>query len=785
MDANDDLRDTFFQECDELLEILESGLLQLQDGEDDREIVNAVFRAVHSIKGGAGAFALDVLVKFAHKFETSLDRVRDGVLEPTPEVLGVFLRASDILSDLVNTVRDGAEPDESLSADVLAELSKLVEVEGEDAEAPPEEFAPMTIDLDLGGAGSDDAPAFEVSPVDIAIGEPEAEFDAALPPIDEIVDAPAATAQPYIIKFKPHTGLYTRGNEPALILRALANFGEFEIECFAPHLRDIEQLEPEDDCLSWEITLITASSADELREVFDFVNDDCDLEISPAITSGTDASETENDAAPAFEPIISEDPPVQSAPLPDLMAEMPDVAAPAPEVVVPEAEAPAPEPVSAPAPEPVSAPAAEQAKPETAPQAAASEKSTKSRAPEAPKQTIRVDLDRIERLINLVGELVITQAMLTQRVHEVGMPQHASISEGLDEFKMLTRDIQESVMAIRAQPVKPLFQRMTRIVREAAMATGKTVRLVSEGEATEVDKTIVERLADPLTHMIRNAVDHGLESPEQRAAAGKSEEGIVRLIAAHRSGRIVIEVSDDGAGINRDRVRNIAIEKGLIPADAALTDSEIDNLLFMPGFSTAKEVSNLSGRGVGMDVVKRAIQALGGRTSISSEPGKGTSFSISLPLTLAVLDGIVVTVADQTIVVPLTNIVETFRPNNGEVKRLGSDTSVVLVRGAPLPIIDVGHELGFRDLQDLDEASVFIVTETHEGTQNALVVDSIVDQRQVVIKGLEANYGEVPGVAAATILGDGRIALILDVDVLVRGASETGGSNSFGMALTG
>ncbi|MEO1612228.1 MAG: chemotaxis protein CheA, partial [Pseudomonadota bacterium] len=383
----------------------------------------------------------------------------------------------------------------------------------------------------------------------------------------------------------------------------------------------------------------------------------------------------------------------------------------------------------------------------------------------------------------LVGELVINQAMLAQRMDGLDMPHDQAIIDGLDEFRLLTRDIQESVMAIRAQPVKPLFQRMARIVREAATATGKEVRLATSGEWTEVDKTIVERLSDPLTHMIRNAVDHGLESADQRLANGKPSEGVVTLAAAHRSGRIVIEVGDDGGGINRKKVFDVAVSKGILPADAAPTDAEIDNLLFAPGFSTASQVSDLSGRGVGMDVVKKAIQALGGRTSIASKPGAGTTFSISLPLTLAVLDGIVVSIAEQTAVLPLSNIVETLRAEMLEVKQVGGGSRVVLVRGVSIPVVDIGVELGFREpLSSLDE-KVFIIVENHEGDAHAMVVDQIIDQRQVVIKGLEANYGETKGVSAATILGDGRIALILDVDVLVEDARD--GKAALTFAMTG
>ena len=391
--------------------------------------------------------------------------------------------------------------------------------------------------------------------------------------------------------------------------------------------------------------------------------------------------------------------------------------------------------------------------------------------------TIRVDLDRVDRLINLVGELVINQAMLSQKVMEAGVARTSGIDTVLGALEQLTREIQEGVMATRAQPVKPLFQRMARIVRELAEETNKSVRLRTEGETTEVDRTVIERLADPLTHMIRNAVDHGLEAREARLAAGKPEQGEVRLSAAHRSGRIVIEVSDDGGGINRARVRAKAVEKDLIQADAQLSDGDIDNLLFLPGFSTATTVSNISGRGVGMDVVKRSVQALGGRISIASRPGLGSTFCMSLPLTLAVLDGMVVSVANETFVVPLTAIVETLRPKKSDVHGLGVESRVIADRGGFAPLIDIGRELGCRADPADPLAGVALIVETEISARCALLVDAIHDQRQVVIKSLEANYRNVPGIAAATILGDGRVALILDVDTIVancsRGASAS------------
>ncbi len=335
--------------------------------------------------------------------------------------------------------------------------------------------------------------------------------------------------------------------------------------------------------------------------------------------------------------------------------------------------------------------------------------------------TIRVDLDRVDRLINLVGELVINQAMLSQRVLEAGLARASAVAMGLDELEQLTREIQDSVMAIRAQPVKSVFQRMPRLVREIAAMTGKSVRLVTDGEGTEVDKTVIERLTDPLTHMIRNAIDHGVESPEKRIAAGKAEEGLVRLSAQHRSGRIVIEVSDDGAGINRPRVKEIAVEKGLIAADAVLSDEETDNLIFLPGFSTAQEISDISGRGVGMDVVKRSIQALGGRIAISSRPGQGSTFTMSLPLTLAVLDGMVVTVAQQTLVVPLTAIVETLQPKAADVHSMGGNARVISIRNKFTPLIDVGRELSYRNTPADPLASVALLVETEGGGRSALL----------------------------------------------------------------
>ncbi len=721
MDAMAEIRETFFLECDDLLEALEADLNTMNDGEGDDETVNAVFRAVHSIKGGAGAFALEDLVRFAHKFETTLDEVRAGRLEPTPDVMGVFLRCGDILADLVHAARDETDVDNAVVDGLLAELEELCNAGGAAAPAEPE---PKGAD--------DEAPADDLGfqPISLDFGD------------DDDADSGATT---FRIEFKAEKTLYAHGNETALLFRALNDLGAPEISCNTDNLPALDEIDPEGAYLDWTIRLETDQGEEAIREVFEFVEGNCTLTITEE-TSESSSSETPPDGGEAdemgFTPIAF-----------DAEISLGD------EPAVAEAEdSPAPTSTD---PAPTPTPAVESKKPTT------EKRAEKKQAASPAKATVRVDLDRVDRLINLVGELVINQAMLSQSAQESGAAAHSGVADGLEEFKQLTREIQESVMAIRAQPVKPLFQRMSRIVREAASATGKSVRLKTEGESAEVDKTVIERLSDPLTHMIRNAVDHGLETPEKREAAGKENEGTVRLSAAHRAGRVVIEVADDGAGINRERVKQIAIDKELIPADAELSDSEIDNLLFMPGFSTASSVSDLSGRGVGMDVVKRSIQALGGRISIASEPGKGSTFTISLPLTLAVLDGMVIRVADQTLVVPLNDIVETLKPSADDMHEICGDSPVIFVRDRFVPLVDVGHALGYRDRLENCLGKVIILIESEDGTLTALVVDNIQDQRQVVIKGLEDNYGYVPGVAAATILGDGRIALILDPDSLL------------------
>ena len=753
MDMNE-IKEIFFQECEEQLAELESGLLKMNDGDRDPETVNAVFRAVHSIKGGAGAFGLDDLVAFAHVFETTLDCVRSNKLDPGPEVLKTMLKSADVLADLTAASRDGGTVDPSRTSVLVKELEALAngQVPAPTAEvaapvAPPAPKAAAPAPAKPAAAVATDESGFQPIPFSFDdFGGDEAEAPAMEIPVCDVV-------------FKPRPELYSKGNEAALLLRDLSRIGEMSIYCDMDALPPLDQMDPEGAYFFWKISIRTEKGEEGVRSVFEFAEWDCDLEVKVHEVASEGSDEEELPMQPVPFDLSALDDAEEDHDHHDIHPDdhHEEIAA------AIEAAKVATSVVSMAATTQQAAPAAAVA----AKPAAAAAANAESAGSAGANPTIRVDLDRVDRLINLVGELVINQAMLSQSVIANETSGATTINTGLEELQQLTREIQDSVMAIRAQPVKPVFQRMSRIVREVADMVGKSVRLVTEGENTEVDKTVIDKLAEPLTHMIRNAVDHGLEMPEKRAALGKNPEGTVKLSAKHRSGRIVIELSDDGAGINREKVRQKAIDNDLITSETNLSDEEIDNLIFHPGFSTADKITDVSGRGVGMDVVKRSIQALGGRINISSRPGQGSTFTMSLPLTLAVLDGMVVTVAGQTLVVPLTAIVETLQPEASAIHSFGASQRLISIRDSFCPLVDVGRILNFRSMQANPTDGVALLVESESGGQRALMVDAIQGQRQVVIKSLEANYTHVPGIAAATILGDGRVALILDVDAVV------------------
>ena len=767
----DDFKATYFDECSELLTELEEQFAAIEAGERDADRLNAVFRAIHSIKGGAGAFGFSAMVGFAHAYETLLDYVRDGRVELTDEVVNLCIRANDIVADYVNAAQSGDELPADYGADEKARFDALARGENasEDEDGDPLEdfdieFTPVMVDL--GGMGQGEAPvedAFEAAPMDVAEGSWE-------------------------IRFTPHRALYARANDPLLLFRELAMLGRMQVRAQLGEVPPLSDFEPFAVYCSWEITLSAPELTEAaIREVFEFVDGDCDIVIAQAGSAPLDGFVFEDES------LVIELCAAEEAELPSLLAltedEMnaapplaPEPAEPIapPESFVPEPVAPAPGAQDAfeeapalsftalveaiqPSPPPSAAPAAIPPAPAAKAMPASGDGDEGHRS--VGVQSIRVDLDKVDRVVNMVGELVITQSMLTQQMDETLRARYTELVRGLEVLAQTTRGLQDSVMAIRAQPVKSVFSRMPRLARELASKTGKKIKLETIGENTEIDKTVIEQLSDPLTHMIRNSADHGIEGPEQRLAAGKPETGTIRLSAEQAGGNILIIVEDDGAGINRERVLKLARDKGIVAPDITPTDEQIDQLIFAPGFSTAEAVSDISGRGVGMDVVLSNIKKIGGSVHVRSWTGKGTRMTLRLPLTLAVLDVMLVKVGDSPYVVPLSSIVETIQCSRAAFERVPSGGKVLQVRGEYVQVIDLGQRFGLPPGTKADEQFV-VLCETEGSQKAALVVDDIIGQQQVVIKSLEENFERVDGIAGGTILGDGNVALIVDVQGL-------------------
>jgi len=737
-------KQTYFDESAELLAVAEAGLLRLAPGEIDMDEVNAIFRAVHSIKGGGGAFGFNDLVAFAHEFETVMDGVRNAEIPVTTGLVDTLIRANDVLARLLAHAADETDAPAGTTDDTVAALRHFL---GK-AEAPAEEQPPSPADRLYPDDEDDEAGIFGDALAAIQAARDDQPAPAFAGPVSE-GPVPEGKVR-WTIVFRPKAELLLSGNEPTYMLRALRRLGDAEVVCHLDKLPSLRDLDAELLHLSWTVTLLADPLVDraQIDDVFEFVADDCDIRIG----------------AEAPPPAI-----IRAAePLPAATA----TAANLPEPAVPS---------SAPA---TTAPATTSGSPGAAKAADGAKRGNGGGAggdhSGPTTHTIRVDLDKIDRLVNMVGEMVITQAMIAEHLRDLPPGQFQELLEGLESLAQHTRELRESVMSIRAQPVSSVFSRMPRLVRECAAATGKEVMLVTSGETTEVDKTVVENLVDPLTHMIRNSIDHGLEGPEERERLGKPRAGTVHLSAAHRSGRIVIEVTDDGRGINRAKVLSKAIEKGLVQPGATMSDEEIDHLIFLPGFSTADQVSNLSGRGVGMDVVRRNISSLGGRIGVYSTPGEGSRFVLSLPLTLAVLDGMVISVGEERFVLPLTNIVESLRPKPADLHGLVNKCDVMMARGEYVRLVHLHRLFGIPQAIDDATKGLVVLVETEDGSRLGLVVDEVLGQQQVVIKSLEANFRRLDGVAAATILGDGRVALILDVAGLREMSRHGGGYGNSG-----
>jgi two-component system chemotaxis sensor kinase CheA len=679
----DDLRQTFFEESAEGLEALDTGLGELTESSSE-EAVNAVFRAIHSIKGGAGVFGFSSLVDFAHVFETVLDQLRHGKLAAAPQVVEVLQKANDTLSDLVAMARSGEAPPANFDADSRSALTQLIGG-GEGG------------DHDKGVA--DDFDDIDFQPIRAEDTEGE---------LRRIGLVYRATQAQYDDKF-------------AAVLNALRAVGKVDLQADIEAVPTLADCDPNQAYIVCTGAIETELNENELRDIVTGIDSSGSWALGDAVNETAAAAAEPADALPAVDlaPSAGETAPAAAAP----------------------------------------AAAATQA-------AEHPEQRDATSGKHAATTTIRVDLEKIDRVVNMVGELVISQTMLGQMFQNVQGDPEGRMAQVLEDVFLHTRELKNAVMAMRAQPVRSVFQRMSRLVRELSVKTGKRVRLETFGEGTEVDKTVIERLSDPLTHIIRNAMDHGIESPDRRRAVGKAEEGTITLLADQRSSRIVIEISDDGAGIDPERVIKKARDNGLIPMEGHLSEDEINNLIFLPGFSTASGISEISGRGVGMDVVRRNVQDLGGRISLKSTPGRGMTIQLALPLTLAVMDGMIVKVATETYVMPISSIVECIRPSASEYHSLLGTRGALRLRGAIVPIVYLAELFDLSASRETTDESTVIIIETSEGVRVGIVVDQLCGHQQVVIKSIEENYGAVRGIAGATILGDGHVAFILDAERL-------------------
>lgn len=680
----------FIEESLEGLEIMESGLLNLDLGAADPETMNTIFRAAHSIKGGGATFGFTEVSEFAHHVETLLDEMRQGQRAVTREGVDLLLQSVDCIHDMIASLGSGPV-DTARAAELEVQLESMLH------EKEPDKSA----EQDASADANEPSAIIETS----ASGE-----------------AQTATPCGWSIGFKPLPGILKSCNDPLRMFRELRALGELEVHAEGAEALEFDKLDPEECHLSWQLRLHGSVSREQVEEVFAWVRDECDLSIEPL----------DADAAADASSVTQSD---------KVQTQLPEPAA-----------------------------QAATAKGTTA------EPAVKATVAGQETSSIRVNIDKVDALINLVGELVITQSMLSRYHGEFDFTQLEGLREGLTQLSRNTRDIQESVMAIRMLPMSFAFSRFSRLVRDTGNALGKKVELRLVGENTELDKTVLEKIGDPLVHLVRNSLDHGLETPEVRIAAGKPETGVLELNAYHEGGNIVIEVIDDGAGINKEKVLQKARERGLIGPDEQLSDERISNLIFMAGFSTVEEVSDLSGRGVGMDVVRRNIADLGGHVSLHSETGVGSKVTIRLPLTLAILEGQLVRVGKESYIISLVSIVETIQTSTEKVNKIAGKSELFKLRDEYLPVVRLHEVFGIQaDSTNLDDG-LLVVAEA-AGQRVGIFVDDLQEQQQVVIKSLEANYRQMPGISGATILGDGRIALILDVPGLIQLFYDRNGSS--------
>jgi len=687
----------FFEECFEGLEAMESGLLTLDMGDIDSEIINTIFRGAHSIKGGSGTFGFTVVAEYTHIMETLLDEMRDGRRKVTQPAVDVLLGSVDCLREMLTAIQN----EQNVNNASVAKHKAALEVVLNGGSVAEESLFPVEQEF-----ASEELSANDV------------------PDIDE-EESIESEEQGWKIAFCPYLDLLKTGNDPVRLFRELNELGELTTTVNVQDVPGFYELDPEECNISWDLKVVGDISGDEIKEIFNWVEGDCEMEIQPLAK------------AVKLPPVVKQIDPEPAA------------------VIIP--NNPAPKSV-----EVKPKPATETKKPDSQDADNEAAKTT------AKASSIRVDTDKIDTLINMVGEVVITQSMLGLVGENFSMDKVGQLKRGLAQLERHTRDLQQSVMNIRMLPISFVFSRFPRLVHDISSKLDKKIVLKLVGENTEVDKAVVELINDPLVHLIRNSLDHGIEMPADRVAAGKPETGTIELKAYHRGGHIVIEIIDDGRGLDKDKLLAKAIEKGLIEENNLLTEKQIFELIFMPGFSTAEQLTDISGRGVGMDVVRRNIQSLGGNIEIISELGKGTTIAIHLPLTLAILDGQSVAVGDETYIVPLVSIIESINITERMLNKVAGKGETFRLRNEYLPVIRMRSIFNVHSGNPTKSKEGVLVVVEGQGELCCLLVDELLGQQQVVIKSLEANYRRVEGVSGATILGDGSVALILDVPGLVR-----------------
>jgi two-component system chemotaxis sensor kinase CheA len=729
---------TFFDEADELLAQMEQLLLNLNVGTPDPEDLAAIFRAAHSIKGGAATFGFTALTETTHILESLLDRARNNELTLRKDMIDTFLETKDVLAEQLAAYRASEEPNAASAAAICAKLERLHAAEG--SGAPAAEPAPAPAQQSVAAPAALSASAAS----EAAGGTPEHVVEQAV----EAAHGSAPGAAPgESNQAGPHLKVTLRGvgeKDQDLLIEELGNLGNI-----------VEQVKSGGDLI---VYLETDVPSDDITAVCCFVIDESQILIGRGTAPGAEQAEAPAPAAQASAPAPAPSAPAVGASAPAAQASAPAAAA-------------APEPKDEPAKSVVapSAPAASGSEDKKARPAAS--------AASGEGSSIRVGVEKVDQLINLVGELVITQAMLAETTSTFDPALHDRLFNGMAQLERNARDLQETVMSIRMMPMDYVFSRFPRLVRDLAAKLGKEVELVTFGQATELDKSLIERIIDPLTHLVRNSLDHGIETVEARRAAGKDGAGQLVLSAAHHGGNIVIEVSDDGAGLRRDKILAKAMKQGMQVSES-MSDEEVWNLIFMPGFSTAEQVTDVSGRGVGMDVVKRNIQSMGGHVEITSHAGKGTTTRIVLPLTLAILDGMSVKVGNEIFILPLNFVMESLQPVAEDIYTVANGERVVRVRGEYLPLVALHEVFSVEGARTEPTQGIVTIMQT-EGRRFAMLIDELVGQQQVVVKNLETNYRKVRGISAATILGDGSVALIVDVAALNRESRASHGAMTF------